>query len=291
MSTARTAFIHLKRGLAACLCVLSVSILSAHIALAADKNLQLMTYDVYAGGFHVVEAQLKVDLSQKGRYDLSLDAHTRGFLANLAPWEGVFETQGWHAHQSSKPERHRSTTIWRDEEEIKTYNYNKNGSFKSYTIKEHDKPLETQDPAAELVQNSTDDLTATMSVMERIAAGGQCAGRDEIFDGKRRYRMIFNEEARLDLASSRYNVFQGSAVECTVEVQPVAGKWHDKPRGWMSIQEQGRARGTMPTVWMAQMAQGQPAVPVKIRVKTEYGVLFMHLTGYQSGDTVIALKD
>ena len=73
----------------------------------------------------------------------------------------------------------------------------------------------------------------------------------------------------------------GPAVACTVEVKPIAGKWHEKPRGWMSIQEQGREKGTMPTVWFAQMAAGEPAVPVKIRVKTEYGALFMHLTSYQ----------
>jgi hypothetical protein len=45
----------------------------------------------------------------------------------------------------------------------------------------------------------------------------------------------------------------------------------------------------MPTIWLAQMAPGEPAVPVKIRVKTEYGTLFMHLTGYKGAGKSLQL--
>ena len=252
-----------------------------------------MAYDVYAGGFHVVKASLDVDLSKNGRYNLELDAHTRGFLGKLAPWEGVFETNGWYNAKTgqARPEMHRSTTTWRDEEEIKTYLYNKDGTFKDYTIKEHDKPLRKPEPEKILTENSTDALTGTLAVMDSLAAGQSCTGSSEVFDGNRRYRMIFKEQRRVELKASRYNVYEGPAIECTVEVEPMAGKWHEKPRGWMSIQEQGREHGTMPTVWMAQISKDGPAVPVKIRVKTDFGVLFMHLTGYQNGQAKLALKD
>ena len=93
------------------------------------------------------------------------------------------------------------------------------------------------------------------------------------------------------MKSSGYNLYEGSAEKCTVEVRPVAGRWHEKPRGWMSIQEQGREKGMLPTVWMAKMNENGPAVPVTVRVKTDYGTLFMHLVKYQSGDQVIALDD
>lgn len=57
----------------------------------------------------------------------------------------------------------------------------------------------------------------------------------------------------------------------------------------MSIQEQGRERSTMPTIWFAKMAEGEPAVPVKIRVKTEYGALIMHLTHYKGAGKTLDL--
>ena len=256
-------------------------------------GLQAMTYDVYAGGFHVVAANLDVDLSKKNRYRLELGAHTRGFLGALAPWKGTFRTDGWYEAKTGKvqPQLHVSTTTWREDLEVKEYHYNKDGSFKEYRITDEHSDAEPRDVEKELTDNSTDALTATLAVMQRISEDGQCEGSSEVFDGKRRYRMIFVHQENVELQSSRYNVYNGPATECTVEVEPMAGLWHKKPRGWMSIQEQGRERGTMPTVWLAKIQPDGPAVPVKIRVKTEYGVLFMHLIGYKNGQTQLALKD
>jgi hypothetical protein len=71
---------------------------------------------------------------------------------------------------------------------------------------------------------------------------------------------------------------------------PDGGKWYQKPRGWLSIQEQGRQKGSLPTVWMAKVNKTGPALPVKIRVVTDYGTLFMHLTKIE-GPQAMAAKD
>jgi hypothetical protein len=122
-----------------------------------------------------------------------------------------------------------------------------------------------------------------------VGKGGECAGTEEVFDGKRRFKQIFTHKGIAELAPTKYNIFKGAASECVIEVKPVAGEWHKKPRGWMSIQEQGRLRGTMPTMWASQLKGGDPAIPVKIRVSTAYGVLFMHLAEFSDGQrTVVA---
>lgn len=243
-----------------------------------------MVYDVYAGGFHVLQANLTVAYKGKDRYYANLNAHTFGFLGKLAPWKGDYTTKGWIVGEDLRPEQHQSITTWRDEEETYTYNYGKDGSFKSYIVDEHDKPERVENVEPELSNQTKDLLSATMLVMEHVAAGNPCQGSSEIFDGKRRFKQVFASKGTYDQEESRYNSFIGKAQECTVEVVPVAGKWRDKPRGWMSIQEQGRDRGMMPTVWMAQISENAPAVPVKIRVKTAYGTLFMHLSEYKYGD-------
>jgi len=268
--------------------ILSTALLLSSPAFAEQK--QRMRYDVYAGGIHAVEADLDVDLAAKDRYMLRLGAHTRGFLAKLAPWKGVFETKGWYDPKKDlpQPQIHYSDTTWKDENELTEFVYNKDGSFKEYRVT-NEKEKGPKPPEPELSDNTTDVLSATLKVMNHIAAGGKCEGTDEIFDGSRRYHLVFNNSKAVELEASRYNVYQGPATECTVEVKPIAGKWHSKPRGWMSIQEQGREKGKMPTIWFAQMAPGEPAVPVKIRVKTEYGALFMHLTGYQGAGQSLKL--
>ena len=271
--------------------VFSAFIISAQ-AFAAEplKDQQKIHYDVYAGGIHALQADLNINLTKKSRYNIALSAKTYGLLGKLAPWHGTFETKGW-AGKTNKPELHQSTAMWRDELEVKKYSYKKDGSFGHYSIQDDENDGTQKKVDDELTQGTSDVLTATLNTMQTIAAGNECEGSTDVFDGERRYKMIFKQKRAVTLEASRWNVYAGRAVECSVEVQPVAGKWHKKPRGWMSIQEQGRKRGTMPTVWFAKMVEGKPAIPVKVRVKTSYGTLFMHMTEYQGANKSLVLAD
>ncbi len=247
-----------------------------------------MTYEVYAGGINAVSAEIDVKQTPQQRYSMVLSAFTKGFLGALVPWKGTFETHGWIKKEGmDQPELHRSTATWRNEEEVKEYSYDRQGNFVGYSIKDPENDGKKKDVAPELVQGTVDVLTATLNVMNEIAMGESCTGSAEVFDGKRRFKMEFLFEENETLSRSRYNVYQGPAQRCVVEVTPVAGKWHEKPRGWMSIQEQGRQKGSLPTIWFAKLDPAGPAVPVKIRVKSEYGAMFMHLVNYDDGASIV----
>lgn len=261
--------------------VFILSTLSFSTARAEQK--QSIQYDVYAGGIHALQSNLDVSFPKKGRYDVMLKAKTYGLLGKLAPWSGTFHSFGW-AGTPNKPQQHESTATWRGEDEVKTYSYKKDGSFNEYRITDDSNDGKVKEVDKELTDQTTDILTATLNTMQIIGAGNKCEGTSEIFDGKRRFKMIFKHKADVELPESKWNAYSGPAIQCTVEVQPVAGRWYEKPRGWMSIQEQGRERGTMPTVWFAKLNEGKPAIPVKVRVKTSYGTLFMHMTKYDDGE-------
>lgn len=242
---------------------------------------QKMTYEVYAGGIDAVTAEFDIDYNSKDRYSMMLAAQTRGFLGKLVPWHGTFETSGWRLKEEDRPEMHKSVAVWKDEEELKEYSYGKDGSFKGLRVVEkgEDKSEKVDD---ELTQGTVDALTATLEMMKQIAAGGDCSAASEVFDGDRRFELIFRHEEEEVLEATDYNVYSGPATKCTVEVKPISGRWHSKPRGWLSIQEQGREKGLLPTIWMAKIDENGPAVPVKVRIKTDYGTLFSHLIGYKS---------
>lgn len=228
------------------------------------------------------------EITDKNRYSIVLNAKTRGLLGKLAPWHGTFETHGWVLpNDVRRPEQHKSTTTWREEEEIKDYAYAKSGAFKSITITEHDKKPEIKTIEENITKDTTDALTATLLMLENYNKTGECTSESKVFDGKRSFTQTFIHEEKTELTASRYNIYGGPAAECIVEVTPLEGKWHEKPRGWMSIQEQGREKGTMPTVWVANLKEGAPAIPVKIRVKTDYGTLFMHLAEYENDDKIL----
>lgn len=248
-----------------------------------------MVYEVYAGGIHAVQATLDIQFAEDGDYEIILSAKTRGLLGKLAPWNGVFKTTGIRKNDGRfQPLMHSSIATWRDEEESKLYQYNVDGSFAGLTITEFEKEPRTETPDAGLTDQSVDILTSTLDMLVNIASGQSCAGRYEVFDGKRRFAKTFQpDEEEHFLNASKYNIYGGQAYECTVEVEPLAGAWHQKPRGWMSIQEQGREKGTMPTIWVGMPEAGALPVPVKILVKTNYGTLFMHLAEYHGSDEIM----
>ncbi|MGH1404145.1 MAG: DUF3108 domain-containing protein [Alphaproteobacteria bacterium] len=283
--------------------ILSICVLSAAVSLPAyaEKkkqeeapdayHFQKMNYDVYAGGIHAVKADMKLDFREKGRYLMEFSAETRGLLGSLAPWKGSFKSQGWALRGGKRvPELHESVAAWRDEHEVKSYNYTKDGGFQDLVTSYEGKKPKTKIPDEELTKGTTDALTATLLVMEHVSDGGDCAGEAEVFDGKRRYKLIFRHSRFVMLDKSKYNAYKGPAAECTAEVVPIAGAWYKKPRGWLSIQEQGRDLGTMPTIWFAQVKKNAVVVPVRVRVKTTYGTLFMHMTRYESGKTLLKVK-
>lgn len=265
--------------------------LIASPAAAADQR-QQMVYEVYAGGIHAMQASMDMDLRKKGRYDMVLDAKTRGFLATLVPWEGRFESHGWEVKEGDfRPEQHKSTASWRKELDIKDYRYKQDGKFVSLEVFDEKGKVEDREIDAEVTDGTVDTMTATLAVLDAYNKTGKCEGSSEVFDGKRRFKQAFVDKGEVELEPSKYNIYGGKARECTVEITPINGKWSEKPRGWLSIQEQGRKKGTMPTVWIAQVTPGQPAVAVKIRVKTDYGTLFMHLAEYKSGDNIVVAQE
>jgi hypothetical protein len=79
------------------------------------------------------------------------------------------------------------------------------------------------------------------------------------------------------MEANKYNRYNGMAEICEVEIVPVAGKWRDKPRGWMNIQGQAKEKGQLPRLWFGQVEEGFPAIPVRMTIKTNYGTMLMHL--------------
>jgi len=255
---------------------------------------QKMKYSVFASGLNVVEASLSIDTREKDKYSMYVEVETRGLLGRLVPWSGTFESNGWanidkDGTTTFRPELHKSTAIWRKKNKIKEYKYNKDGTFSGLYVTEHYRERERKEVETDLTDHTTDIMAATLNALENISQGQSCDSESEVFDGKRRFKMMFKKKKDTELTSSRYNIYNGMAIECVVEVVPIAGAWHKKPRGWFSIQEQGRERGKMPTIWFGIIDDNLPAIPIKVLVKTGYGALVMHLVDYDNGSNKFTL--
>ena len=246
-------------------------------AYAQDSAEKIYDYKVYAGGINAVDAQLRLEQTDK-YFETELKAITRGFIGKIAPWEGVYFTKGFfNQADQARPQTHIAQSTWRGDTEIKTFHYDNKGRFESLTIVEKGKDKTPDDIDAKLAQNSVDLLSAMLNVMNTSVQSNECSGSFNVFDGKRRFKLWFKPLGRETLSKSKYSAYAGPALKCEVEIFPDGGRWHEKPRGWLSIQEQGRDKGALPLIWLAKVGESEHVIPVKMQVKTDYGVLFMHL--------------
>lgn len=236
-----------------------------------------LTYKVYAGGINAIDVDLNVDLEQKS-YKADLTAYTRGFLGKLVPWQGLFASKGVKTAGGLGVRVHESVSTWKGKDDRAVYTYDGAGKFKTLTLIDDGVDKSPAKIDQDLTKGTTDILTATLNAMTSAQKSGICDGASDIFDSRRRFTLKFTSAESENLKKSRYNMFQGRAQKCTVEVIPKGGAWHKKPRGWLSIQEQGRKKGNLPTIWIGSVASNLPPMPVKIMIKSDYGTMFMHLT-------------
>jgi len=237
-----------------------------------------VTYGIYMGGIHVVDIKGIYDITDQD-YALEMDLRTRGVLGKLAPWSGQISSTGHYKGDLAVPSSHKFASTWRKETETNSFTFSRDGALEAYKrIEENGKIIDRMPESAVYADGATDMLTALLRVMDKTE-DDNCGATVPATDGKRRFDMVFRHKGQEIMKANRYSVFSGKALICDIEIVPVAGKWRDKPRGWMSIQDQAKGEGQLPRIWFGEVNDDLPPIPVRFEIKTSFGTLIMHLRG------------
>ncbi len=241
-----------------------------------NKDMKLQ-YNVYAGGMHALKASLNMSLDTK-KYDIALEAKTNGLIGKLFPWRGHFETFGETTEEGFIPAKYESTSYWKNKAKITLLEY-ENGSVKAKkSIKDGKEKLETNFKD-NLTQDTVDMLTGAIKILQTAGKENSCNGSVPVFDGKRRFNLVFREVGKSVIRKSKYSVFSGEAIKCIVEVKPVLGfKKKDYKRGWLAVQNHTKKRNKLPTIWLAKLDKDGPTIPVRMEIASSYGTVIAHLT-------------
>lgn len=235
-----------------------------------------LSYEIYAGGFQALKGDLNFD-KKSGKYDIQMDVVTQNFIGKLFPWSGHYESTGSVSSGNLSPTLHQSKSIWKSSTKIMKMEYS-GGKLVKSTTEQNGATTVADSFTSEMTSGTVDMLTATLMMLNAVDAHDACKGSFPVFDGKRRFNITLNDGGTATINKSKYSIFEGEAMRCTLKVEPVAGfKKKDMKRGWMAVQAHTEAHAKPPTIWFARLEPNGPMLPVRMEINSDYGAVIAHL--------------
>ncbi len=228
-------------------------------AAASPRSVELR-YDVYTAG--VATLALKLDLSfADGRYRIVSNMETQGVVGFLFPWRHRGEVDGAVAGDDLRPGLYRTTSAVAGKVRHARLVYRGDGTVAA-TAEPPPQADDREPVSPEMTHGSVDVLTAVLRVTRRMEATGSCSGEVPVFDGLRRYDLVF-----ADAGIDRANAMTVSVVHrCSASMRRLAGflktlsPWDDG--------DDARAA----SIAVASLGGDLPLVPVRLDLATPVGM-------------------
>ena len=233
-------------------------------------------YDVFAGGLHVLTSVLEISLEDE-RYDARLDAELVGAPGWFVEWWAVVESDGQIDGDQLDPELYFSERTRRGETQKTVLDFAIDGEI-DVTF-EPERNDSNGLVAPELLMDTLDPLSGLISVINTVTDGGTCEATVPVFDGRRRYDVVFSDLGLDDLRPTSRSGFSGEARRCRMHLEPVAGAFKDDDDDdddfWSRKPESERRRQL--DIWLAEPIDGGPTLPVRMVGRSSIGAVVIHL--------------
>ena len=183
-------------------------------------------FTAFIGPFNASTAEFEYNLT-KDKYSVQSVVRTNGTFNALYPFEAQYYTGGKIENDFLETSAYRYNSKSRFNKRTKEMIYNDEGqpvfSVSTKNGKEKKKEIE---PTPE-----TEDTTNLQTVLAAIARQYNnlrfCDSRIPIFDGKKRYDVIFRDEGTEELKENKYSPFSGKAAKCSMYIDKLGAEGDD----------------------------------------------------------------
>ncbi len=253
----------------------------------AEPGPVIAEYDVFAGGLHVLTSDLEIRLDDD-RYDARLGAELVGAPGWFFDWWAVVQSGGEIDGDQLDPAQYFSERTRRGETQKTVLDFARDGEV-DVTFEPERSDSDGLVPV-ELLAETLDPLSGLIFVINTVSDGGACEATVPVFDGRRRYDLVFTDLGLDQLRPSRRSGFSGEARRCRMNLEPVAGAFKDDDDDgefWSRKPENARRRQL--DIWLAQPISDGPILPVRMIGRSSIGAIVIHLRNAQlTADTLDA---
>ena len=258
--------------------LLAIAPLTALASDAATSSARF-TYEGFLGGVKIGVATANVAIAPD-QYAAKLELETAGVAGLVFDWRHASLATGTPTADGEAPFEglvYRNDNLWKGKNRFIEIAYRDRvaeiAAAEPHPVQDEGRPAVDE----ALRKDVLDPLSAIIALGQRIEQTGSCAASFAVFDGRRRYQMIVEDEGASEVRKSRYAPFGGETRVCSFVFERVAGfkKDSDKPP-------------TAGAAFIRRAKPDAPLMPVKIAVDSKYGLAVLHLKDVRQIDAELA---
>ncbi|MDG1401878.1 MAG: DUF3108 domain-containing protein [Candidatus Binatia bacterium] len=228
----------------------------------------VLEYELHWRFLHILTFTSTSRLDTAGTYRMETEAETVGVIDTFFPWKARSEAWGQVRGARLRPEEYHSRSHFRGEVQEVDVAYEANGpkvAIRGEILSDGDRA-----PVPTIQQRGTlDPLTAVAELSRSLTEGGRCQGRWPVFDGLRRYDLLYEDLGPTTIPPSDNDPWVGEGRLCRVRFDLKGGQWRGEDRP-----EEDPSRVF---VWLQTHSPELGPIPVRFRVEAERGALDVHL--------------
>ncbi len=160
-------------------------------------------------------------------YAIRSEVRTAGLFDTLYPFKAVYSTTGKINEQDFETTSYKYTSQSRFTKRTKELVYNNNGEPVYRLSSKNDKSKKVEITPDLNNKDTTDLQTVFAKLAKQYNELKFCDSRMEVFDGKRRFDVIFKDEGEDELTANEYSPFKGNAKKCSMYIDKLNSKDDD----------------------------------------------------------------
>ena len=202
-----------------------IAFLAVLLPAKADALAVRHYFTAFVGLFNASTAEFEYNLQPKN-YSVRATVRTYGTFGFLYPFEADYFTGGRIDGDKTVTEKYHYTSRSRFNRRSKVMVY-KNGVpvYAVSTKNEREKKKEITLPADG--KDTTNLQSVLAAIARQYAELGFCDSRVAVFDGKKRFDVIFRDEGQENLKANEYSPFAGAAAKCSMYIDKLGAEGDD----------------------------------------------------------------
>jgi hypothetical protein len=235
-----------------------------------------LDYKIYIGGLEALAATVSIG-SDATRYDVEIKATTSGMIGKAIPWTIRIGSKGNVAGDTLQPIEHAQSSNFQGKDRSVVLSYDGKGGFIDRKIVP-DAQEDQRDPVPpEMTRDTLDIVSGVLAGLRAVDRTGSCAAKVPVFDGRRRFDLIYTDDGHETLQPSSVAMYRGDTLRCAVKVEPVAGFWRKNQKKFFSRRVNGEDQVVPIEVYIARVGAAGVEVPVRIESTSPFGPLVLNL--------------